>query len=122
MKLICIYFILIGVIIHSIYSLHQKFRHNLLFSQRTKSFNPSTNLVSSRCHTTLNEKEVDIYENEILIGDLDDTADDMALETFKELSMHTDSISIQAFMEWEGLYIHKNLYTLQLALIYVLYT
>ena len=80
------------------------------FSQRTKYFNPSINLNNNRYHIALNEKEVDIYENEILIGDLDDTADDMALETFKELSMHTDSISIQAFMEWEGLCININSY------------
>ncbi len=48
-------------------------------------------------------KEFDVYENEILFTDLKDTEEELALETFNELSLHTNSLSIQAFLEWEDI-------------------
>lgn len=49
------------------------------------------------------KKGIDIYENEEILVDLDDTANDLALETFKELSLQSDSVSVQAFIEWEDI-------------------
>ena len=48
----------------------------------------------------------EIYENEErALGDDDDTEieDAMALETFMELSYNTNSLSVQAFMDWEDI-------------------
>jgi hypothetical protein len=36
-------------------------------------------------------------------GDGDDLSKSMAMETFKELSLHTDSLSVQAFMDWDDI-------------------
>ncbi len=47
--------------------------------------------------------EIDIYERETKIEDLDDAVDSLALETFKELSFETDTLSLQAFLEWEDI-------------------
>jgi len=49
------------------------------------------------------KKEIDIYENEEVIVDLDDTENDLALETFSELALHSSSLSVQAFLEWDDI-------------------
>ena len=49
------------------------------------------------------KKEINIYENEEVIVDLDDTENDLALETFKELALNSNSVSVQAFLEWEDI-------------------
>lgn len=50
-------------------------------------------------------KDIDIYENEELLSEDDDSEieDAMALETFLELSFNTGSLSEQAFLEWEDI-------------------
>lgn len=58
------------------------------------------NLPSLYCEK---KKIIDIYENEEIIVDLDDTEYDLALETFKELALNSNSVSIQAFLEWDDI-------------------
>lgn len=89
-------------------SFSEGFQSQLSFQQFRKfipRFQESTNIhLKSQPHMMLYcKKGIDIYENEEVIADLDDTENDLALETFKELALHSNSVSVQAFMEWEDI-------------------
>jgi hypothetical protein len=74
----------------------------ILINSCSIQFNRFKTIQNFKVHSFHNNP-IDIYENEQIIGDLGETGDEMALETFKDLSRQTDSLSLQAFLEWEDI-------------------